>query len=399
MISRTWIGVGVSACAVGTLVAVFACSSSSAPPPPPASSGGQCTNGPGKFPEANCLPYDPSAQSCTPAGTCNTAPCNASSACLAMNADNSGAKLANLRMRKLLVTAPPALAYEPPGKVFVQHAVIDTGINLASGECGETPGTGTFNWLIQMDTVNKTVTTGCAPPTNDPFGAGYCFVNATIEGLKVAPVTVPVTQNSDGSYSSALIPKLYVPIFVASGTAGSGNAPSVIVLPLTDSAVKNVTLSENNNCIGRYNANAVSPTDGDNSCVSDDSSCVRWTTAGSLGGFITLDEADGVDVPQLAESLCVLLAPNATVDTSDPNEKRCQKDGTGHVLAKGDFCSTTDSAGGCDDSFWLSATFAASAVKISATPNQPACMGQVIGGGGDAGGGDSGSPVVDAGGQ
>jgi hypothetical protein len=83
-----------------------------------------------------------------------------------------------------------------------------------------------------------------------------------------------------------------------------------------------------------------------------------------------------MDIPQLAESLCVLLQPNATVDTSNPNEKRCQTDASGHVEATGDFCSMTDMPGGCADSVWFSAVFAASAAKISTTPNQPDCMGQ-----------------------
>lgn len=381
---KTWIGVGVSMGVAGAaLVAVVACSSSSSVPPPPASSGGQCTNGPGEFPAPNCLPFAPDAQVCQPSGTCNTAPCNASSPCLAMG-DNTSAKIASLRMRKLLVTAPAALAFNPPSHTFVQRSVIDQGINLKD-QCAE-PGDGTFNWLIQFDVANKKVTTGCAPPTTDPFGAGYCFVNANIEGLQVGPVTVDMTQAQDGSWSSSVIDKLYVPIFVAAGTMGAANAPKVIVLPLSKSSVKGVTLSENNNCIGHYNANAVSTDPAiSGACVdTDDTTCARWTTAGSLGGFITLDEANGVLVPQLNETLCVLLQPNAMKVMSNPNnpsENLCATDSSGHVTAKGDFCSTTDSPGGCADSFWLSATFAASAAKISATPNQMACMGGVIGGG------------------
>jgi len=162
MISRTWMGLGCSAFALGTLAVMFACSSSSNPPTPPASSGGQCSTNPGEFPAPNCLPFAPDAALCSPvSGTCNTAPCNGSSACLAM-ADNSGSSVASLRMRKLLVTAPPALAFQPPSHTFVQKTVIDEGINL-DYQCGE-PGTGTFNWLIQLDTVNNKVTTGCAPP-------------------------------------------------------------------------------------------------------------------------------------------------------------------------------------------------------------------------------------------
>ena len=106
-----------------------------------------------------------------------------------------------------------------------------------------------------------------------------------------------------------------------------------------------------------------------------------WTTAASLGGYITLTEANTVPVPQLSESLCVLLTGASSVDTSNPNEKTCKKDAGGNIIAKGDFCSTTQAPGGCQDSFWFAATFAASAAKIVA-PNQPACQGVPIGDGG-----------------
>ncbi len=384
------VAVGGGLAALAGMLVTIACSDLWSPPLPPASSAGQCSTKPGEFPAANCLPFAPSMQSCTASSqACNTAPCSMTSSCLAM-ADNSGQSVASLRMRKLLITAPPALAFEPPNKTFVQKTVIDEGLNLQN-QCGE-PGTGTFNWLIQVDTTNNMVVTGGAPPAKDPFGAGYCFVNANVNGLHVGAVSAKLTKNTDGSYSSENIPTLNVPIFVASGTAGAANAPSVIILPLANSKVENVTLTENGNCIGHYNSNAVTPTSSTTCVDTDDTTCVRWSTAGSLGGHITLEAADGVDVPQLAESLCVLLAPNAPVDTSNPAEKHCARDGSGKIMTQGDFCEATNTAGGCADSFWLSATFAASAAKISATPNDPACSGETIGSGGDGGG-----PPVEAG--
>ena len=45
------------------------------------------------------------------------------------------------------------------------------------------------------------------------------------------------------------------------------------------------------------------------------------------------------------------------------------------VDVKGDYCSTTKSAGGCQDSFWLAATLAASAAEVQATPTDPFCTG------------------------
>ena len=382
--------VGLATVGAGALVALgVACSSSSSVPPPPANESTQCSTDAGQFPVANCVPYDPASQSCTsPALSCNTAPCDSTSPCLAMGADNTGQAVANFRMRKLNITAPDALAFQPPSHVFVQKAVIDQGIYLHNF-CGENRD-GTFSWLIQVDTKNNTVKTGGAPPTDDPFGKGYCFVDATLSGLNVAPVTVNLTKASDGTYTSDKIPKLYVPIYSPAASGGY----QTIILPLTDAQVKDVALSESNNCIGSYNADAITSLQG-SACLDDPTSCSRWTTAGSLGGFITLYEANGVAVPQLSETLCMLLSPTAPVDTSDPNLKKCAVDSAGHVQATGDYCSTTQSPGGCKDSDWLAATFAASAAKI-VDPNQPDCMGSATTG--DGGTGDGGSPV-DAGGQ
>jgi hypothetical protein len=157
------------------------------------------------------------------------------------------------------------------------------------------------------------------------------------------------------------------------------------VLPLSNAKVQNVTLSDNNNCIGSYNADAVTPLAKTTYCTDDPTSCVRWTTAGSLGGSMTLAEADQVLVPQLSESLCVLLTGGSSVDTSNPNEKTCKKDSSGKIVAQGDYCSTSQKAGDCQDSFWLASTFAASAAKIVA-PNADLCKGVPIGGSSDAGG-------------
>lgn len=381
MKSLTWKGYAAVAggiSAIGALVgAVVACSSSSVPPPPPqGAAAGQCSADAGQFPTPNCLTYPPDQQMCaTSPMSCNTSPCTSGSPCLAMGVDNSGKSVADLRIRRLDVSAPPALA-----KSFVQKTVLNQGIDL-HGFCGEN-GDGTFSWLIQLDTANNKVTTGGAPPTMDPFGAGYCFVNKSIDGLPVGPITVPMTKGSDGTWASGVIQKLYVPIYPP--------MLSPIVLPISGATVKGVTLSPDNNCIGSYNPNAITSVTG-NVCTDDITACDRWLTAGALGGYITLEESDKVYVPQLSESLCVLLTGGVSVDTSDPNEKKCGRT-NGVINVKGDYCSTSNSPGGCGDSYWLAAAFAASAAKISPTPNQPDCMG-----GGSMG--DGGTPPADAGGQ
>jgi hypothetical protein len=367
MVTRTWLGGLMATGIAGGLLAVIACASIDPTPAVPlGGAGGLCATNPGEFPIPNCTDYAPDAAMCNsmPA-SCDTSPCQSSSPCLAL-ADNSGQGTANLRIRKLNVTAPPKLS-----SAFVQAGVIDKGINLHN-ICGES-GDGTFSWLFQFDTATGDVTTGGAAPDQTPQSTGYCFVNATVGSNKVAPVKVHTTKNSDGSFSTDTIPKLFVPIFAPGNTAGTY---LTIILPISGAQVKNVTLTNNNNCVGSYNPDAVTPQAG-GGCTDDPSSCARWNTAGALGGYITLEDADTVFVPQLSESLCVLLTGGVSVDTTDRNEKKCGRDSSKAIIPKGDFCSTTNKAGGCQDSFWLAATLAASAVNIVAA-NHPYCMGGTI---------------------
>jgi hypothetical protein len=219
-------GAGLALCAAAI---AGACAYPSVPPPPASvGKGGTCTTMPGTYPQADC---DDTPEDCKQLSTtCPTTPCDGTSPCLAM-AQNSADKPADLRIRKLNITAPPSLVSPP----FLQHSIIDQGVNLKN-LCGE-GGDGSFSWLIHFDTITKQETTGGAPPTDDPFNVGYCFVNEQINGMQVKPVTVGVTKNADGTWTSDLIPKLYVPIYV------HGQASNMVILPLTDAKVQEVTHS------------------------------------------------------------------------------------------------------------------------------------------------------------
>jgi hypothetical protein len=283
-------------------------------------------------------------------------------------ADNTGKTVDDLRLRKLYVTAPPKLALQ-----FVQGTVIDQGINLHNA-CGE-GGDGSFSWLLRLDTSSGTLVTGGAAPTSDPFHVGYCFVNATIDGLDVRPVTVHVTKAADSTWSSDVIARLNVPIYV------QGDVNNVVVLPLSKTKVQGVTLTAGGNCIGSYNPIGVGSPGADGVCLDQDPrSCQRWHTAGSLGGYITLKDAEGVNVQTLSKTLCAFLTGSSTAN--------CPTDASGNILGAGDFCSLTDApadeAGACHDAFWLSGTFAASAAPINDGSTVPSCNGSLITDGGGA---------------
>src|SRR5213076_679846 len=99
-----------------------------------------------------------------------------------------------------------------------------------------------------------------------------------------------------------------------------------------------VTVSDDGNCIGSFNADAL-----DGTCGEDPSLCAKWNTAGALGAFITLEEADGVHIKEINKSLCAYLAGEAAT--------KCSREG-GSVAFKGYYCSTDDAAGVCQDSVW-----------------------------------------------
>jgi hypothetical protein len=284
-------------------------------------------------------------------------------------AKNEGKPTLDYRIRRLNVTAPPPLA-----KAFIQRSIVDQGINLNS-QCAE-PGDGAFTWLIRIDKGASTLKTGGAPPSSDPFKVGYCFANLQSGPTHVQPVSGHISFKGE-TFDSDVVDKVYIPIFV------HNQLDNLVILPISHAAFQNVTLSENDNCIGSYNHASVKANG--NLCADDRASCERWHTAGSLAGFITLEDADTVPLVDLGgESLCALL----TGATPDPNTKKCPRTG-GKIVPQGDYCSTTLSAGGCADSFWLAATFAASAATINDGANVPQCQGASAGDGGTDSGSDA----------
>ncbi len=244
--------------------------------------------GPGGFPPGTC---DPSDNSCpSNGGTCNIdkAKCGDPSTCLPL-ADNSKKSVYDFRLRRLLITAPQSLVGTAVGTGLVQTSVIDKGVDLSAPECGDN-GTGAFNWLLRVDPTAKQITTGGAPPSPDPFTTGYCFYRHQLGNLDIEPAQVGATFDDAGAFTTDSISLLNVPVFL-SPDAGAANPGNVIILPLRNAVLKQAQLSNNDNCIGSFNLPALDPS----TCgVADPSSCSKWHTAGSLGGVMTLEDADKV---------------------------------------------------------------------------------------------------------
>ena len=281
-------------------------------------------------------------------GTTSKATCEATcedakdvgSECLAI-VDNKDAGTYGLRMAQLTIEKPSVLANKTISNI------IDAAVTLNLDDCKLT-GDGTFSWILEFDSATGKLKTGGAKPVKDPT-QGYCFVNESLAGTQVSPIVVDAAPNESGKFDVGVGGNAVVPIFLAA------DASSFILLPLRNAKIINATLSADRNCIGKYNSDKLDP----ELLCEPAGDVTRYTSGASLDGHITLEEADAVDIATLGRSLCALLTGQSGA--------KCERDGNGDIIAKGDWCSTTDAAadGACADAFKLGATFAASAVKVN----------------------------------
>ncbi len=265
--------------------------------------------------------------------------------CLALT-DNSGRDVFALRLSQLSVTAPNALTSD------VVYNIIADGVNINLQSCN-VAGMGTFSMIAQFDKTTGKLKIGGAFPEANPEN-GYCFIDDPAN--EVAPVEVDSNLAADGSFETEVIDRIVVPIYV--DMAGT----QIVYLPLRQGRFLTGKVSADQNCVGSFNGKNLKPEE--NCEPKPDEGLERFINGASLEGFITLEEADAVDVDLVGSSLCVLLSGDGTTygDGADPIQ-RCKRD-NGAILLKGDWCSTTNSAGGCQDAFRLEAELAASAVEV-----------------------------------
>jgi len=358
MQKTTFVLAAAACAAVGLALTGAACSSSKPAAQLDGGASSGCAIVAGELPLATC---DDSNGACDGAGCAiDEARCGSASTCLPM-ASNKGKEVLDLRMRRLQVVAPSMLA-----EFFVQNLIVGRNIDLNAPACGDSNGTGSFTWLLRLDRTARKLTTGGAPPSSDPFGVGYCFARSDVGGIAVAPVELDVDIDGDKVSARNGFDTLNVPIYV------NGDPNNVVLLPIRRGLVKDITLSADGDCIGRFERGGQAA-----DCTELRGQCSKWKTSGSLGGFITLEDADKVVLKDLnGRTLCGFLTGNTA-------SKSCLRNAAGAIEAKGDFCSTTNAAGGCADAYWLAATFAASAVKIHDGAAVPQCGG--TGGVADAG--------------
>jgi hypothetical protein len=340
--------------------------------------GGPCSGPVGGPPSPTCDPSDEMASGCQsgldPSCTIPAICGNPNTCEPFVTNPPPGTGVDNFRMRLINLTAPPALA-----NTAIQAGIVTNAVDLPAGDggapCG-TNGTGLFNWLISIDQSTGMIKTGGAPPSTDPFNVGYCYLNGTVSGKTIAPLSIQGTFSGNTFSTPTLSSTLNIPIFLPPPNGG------VVILPIDGVSMSDVTVSVDGNCIGSMNTGALTPTTGTICTASDPAgqdSCSLWHSAGSFSGYITLAQADTVIVATLAnESLCVLLTGDNSPTDSGMNEK-CTETG----LHAGDYCAPANGQPGhaCSngDSVWLSAQFAASAVKIGSLPDVSLCNGGTAG--------------------
>jgi hypothetical protein len=279
--------------------------------------------------------------------------------CLALH-DNSGSDKIQMRVSMLKVDSPPVLA-----QPFMQDAIITKKVTLAREQCN-LYGDAQYNVLFEFDTAQKTVTSGGAYPhaeIGDPKTDGACYARFTDESsaIDVEPVTTDL--EIDGNTFRAEFPHIVIPIFL------EDKKDSYVLLPLSQLSVE-AELSEDRNCIGRFQHETLSP---DNLCAAPEGK-FAWEGAGTYKSFITVEESDGVNIQSLGYTLCVLLSGDVAKWRGPLNEDgiaACKDSAgwtaAGNRLPTGDWCSTDNAPanGDCADAFRLETSFAASAIKIT----------------------------------
>jgi hypothetical protein len=277
-----------------------------------------------------CAPKDPS---CTSVPSC----------CIALE-DNQFKPKFTLRIGQITFAQPMVFATGLVGNTLANS------LQMNLGQCN-LQGSGTFSWLLEYDTNTQVLKTGGAKPAADP-SVGYCFVDEMVSGLQISPVSVNASLSV--GQLSANVGDLIMPMYLDSMGTSS-------ILPLHQVGLSG-TLSPDNNCIGKYNSDTLDPA---NNCLADPPNTLTFTNAGTIDGYITLEDADAVIIDSLSQSLCVLLSGDPVLYGDGMSPTKCKRDAMQEIVYHGDWCASTNMAAtaACYDSARFKGDFAASAVQ------------------------------------
>jgi hypothetical protein len=300
----------------------------------------------------------PAGSGCEPAVGCP----EVVSDCIAF-ADQAGADVFSLRISQLTVQAPAALTDTTVKNLLSKGVTLDDGASCQSADGNAFfNGDGTFNWILNFDLATGTLRTGGAELQTDPTKP-YCFLSGDIAGFDVSPLEAPISLEGD-TFTIDEVRNVAVPIFT-----DPTDQSKVIILPLNAVRIFDTTFSADHNCIGTFNPDL----DPNNLCLPD-AQTPTFLDAGNLEGYVTLEDADAVLVPELGNaSLCTLIAG---AEFTDQATKKCLRDGSDVITFQGDWCAGTAegdpgsaATGTCADAVQLRATFSASGATLSDSCN------------------------------
>jgi hypothetical protein len=287
----------------------------------------------------------------TPTAPCPGAKgCPLAQPCLATH-ENASAQRFGLRIAEIVVRSPTALGVATGAGRLFQSSVTPSRNECNFGDHGD----GLTAWLLRFDLTQLTLTLGGAAGVPAPT-TGFTFFDAMVTqggtSYHVAPVTLPLTENADGSFGTATPADVDLPVFFVDPTTPT-------VLPLHSLSIAG-TVSASHDCIGSYDPANFDPT---HSC--------RPTTpneffrhGGHLQAYLSLEQADTIDVGGANETLCAELAGVPGAFNRSPIA-RCSRT-NGVIDFKGDWCAATNgpATSTCADAVHATADFAASAEAI-----------------------------------
>ena len=354
------IGLGFVACVVG-------CGSDES-----GSSGGG-NSGSGGTSSASCAM--PKAAECFHSGVTLTeqGPQGIGVECMAKK-DNSSASLLEFRVSQLRIRSPATLA-----QPFMQDPIITARIDLNQPACYQ-HGKARYNLLFEFDTATKLAKSGGGPPQFliGPPTQGTCYVDAVdpASQIPITPSEASYTEDADGTLRTKF-DKVVVPIYL------SDEVDNYVLMPLSELAIS-AKLSADKSCIGRFRPEALDPTI---SCAPKEGQ-VAWENGGTYEGYITVEEADRVEVHSLNMTLCVVLT-GETARWKGPQMIGACNGSPGYIaqgnqLPAGDYCppplNEPASSGTCSDgsragAWKVKAEFAASAMEIKGTYGATGCSG------------------------
>ena len=297
-----------------------------------------------------CAVQPPLLGPCTPKAPPCPPPVAFGSACLA-EIPQAANPVFGMRIAHLTIDLPKSLG------TGIVGSVLSTSVAPNDKACG-LDGGGSFSWLLQFDTNKGLITTGGAKPVPGPF-TPYSFVNEVFVfgGTKfvVAPVVLPAKLAGCNITSGTA--DVVLPIF----TDGTGT--QAILFPLHQLQFFKGSFSADHGCVGSYNALGLDPS---NACQPD-TTHPQFIDGARAGGFLVLAETDLIIVPQLNQSLCVLLSGNAGTYGDGGSPTHCKTSATNEILFQGDWCSSTNApaTASCHDALQFNAGFAASGVAIN----------------------------------